>query len=88
METKLLKQLRKEAKNKFKIGKINDKYTVFCLEEHLYDPVYLPDYGGMRYHSIEQAKSMCIYYRRLYILDEVEKCRKREKGTMVKLLDF
>lgn len=30
METKLLKQLKKEAKNKFKIGKINDKYTVFA----------------------------------------------------------
>lgn len=88
MKTKLLKQLRKEAKNKFKVGKINDKYTVFCLEEDLYDPVYLPDYGGMRYYTIGQAKSMCTYYRRLHILHEVEKRRKREKGTMVKLLDF
>lgn len=88
MKTKLLKQLRKEAKKKYLIAKKEKGYCLYYLDEDSYDPFYRMLVFEGYYTDVEDIKRICSEFRRDYILQKVEERRKLSDNEKVSFLNF
>lgn len=82
MKTKLLKRLRRKAKEQYRIKKTRGEYYL-CIRKDIgiFDYFYCP---SILYKCPNDAKTECNGLRRKYILDEVERLRNEQE----KFIDF
>lgn len=82
MKTKLLKRLKREAKMRYRIKRINGEYWLYVrtyisiFNYCCYDYFYRP---SASYKRLKDAQNVCNYNRRKYILDEVERLRNEQE---------
>ncbi len=80
MKTKLLKRLRKEAKEQYRIKKTGREYEIY-IRKNIggFDYFYRT---SILYNRLSDARAVCNSIRRKYILDEVERLR-AEHGKFI-----
>ena len=83
MKTKLLKRLRKEAKNKFIIKRNHDGYHVCERVDAGY--FYYFYFTNLSCKNMEDVKNACNAVRRKYILNKVRLLR---RNKYEEILDF
>lgn len=76
MKTKLLKHLRRKAKEQYRIKKTSGKYGI-CIRKDIgpFDYFYRT---SISYKCLSDAKTVCNDLRRKYILDEVKRLREEQ----------
>lgn len=80
MKTKLLKHLRRKAKEQYRIKKTSGEYGIYIRKDiGVFDYFYL---FSILYNRLSDAKTVCNGLRRKYILDEVERLR-AEHGKFI-----
>lgn len=82
MKTKLLKRLRKEAKEQYRIKKTGREYEIY-IRKNIggFDYFYRT---SILYNRLSDARTVCNSIRRKYILDEVKRLREDHR----KFIDF
>ena len=77
MKTKLLKRLRKEAKNRYMIKRMCDEYRIYTRIDMGF--LYYFSISSSPYKGIEDAKKACNSFRREYILRKVRYLRNEQE---------
>lgn len=76
MKTKLLKHLRRKAKEQYRIKKTSGEYGIYIRKDiGVFDYFYR---FSISYNRLSDAKTVCNGLRRKYILDEVERLREEQ----------
>lgn len=75
MKIKLLKRLRKEAKMRYRIKRIDGEYCLIITDMGIFGYIYRPN---VSYKYLKDAKNVCNCIRRKYILDEVRRIRNKQ----------